>query len=1380
MCKINDQLRQKPVIFLAFANDRVDNAAYLRNLPKELREIRGALEEAKNEGLCEVVERSNASVEDILDVFQDDAYKKRIALFHYGGHANGYQLLLESLAGGHAAAHREGLAAFLARQEGLKLVFLNGCSTEQHALELKGAGIPAVVGTSQSIDDKVAANLAIRFYKGIANGASLERAWLDAEDYIKIQKGAANFRDLYWEGKKEIEDRFPWNIFYKKGAQKVKDWNLPEAAGNPLFGLPEIPQGKLPDKPFLFLNRYERKHAGIFFGRSYYIRELYDRVTDKKSPPIILLYGQSGVGKSSLLDAGLIPRLEKLHMVCFARRDPQKGLWGTLEGVLAGIDAGNVKNTRNTRGLTTAEKWKYIEAETGKPLVIILDQVEEVYTHPNKKLTGEEEDFFEALTSIFGNTSDYPRGKLILGYRKGYHPDIDEKFKHHELDRTPLFVKPLRREDILDVVTGLTRTKCLRDKYNIEVEEKLPVIIADDLLEDKNTPVAPVLQIILTKMWDTSKEDDFSPGREFSVKQYQELRKQMLLLEDFFRQQMEKLKNWNKNVVDSGLALDILKYHTTEWGTACVRNIRDIRQTYRHNRDIDDLVQKLKDFYLLTDAQRKDETSLAHDTLARVVIDEYSDSNRPGQRASRILAAKIEDFKKNKNEICLDEVDLEIVEKGKKGMRVLDNNEEQLVERSRERKARREKEKKRNKNIRVVLVIFIAIFAVFAVIQWKRALNRSRRSEANRLAAIAERVVEKNPTIALRKAEKAYQIDKNKIVTETLQKIYRENNFYKIIAEQEDSISCAAVSPDGRYILTGSAFEDKNAYLWNPRGEQIRILKGHDYSVISIAFSSDGKYILTGSKDRTARLWDLQGNQLEIFKGHRDWVYSAAFSPNGELILTGSRDRTACLWDLQGNQIEVFKGHEKDVLCAAFSPVGKYILTGSVDKTARLWDWQGKELEVFKGHNDWVYSAAFSPDGQHILTGSRDGTACLWDREGNKLQDFNGHSGPVNSAAVSPDGKYILTGSWDKTARLWDLKGTLLQDFKGHESNVTSAVFFPNGQSILTGSWDKTIRRWSLNGTKFQVLGENRAAVNCTAFSPQRQYILTGLKDGTARLWDLEGKEKELKVFSGHNGPVTAAAFSPDGRYILTGSADKTACLWSLRGDKLQDFKGHKDRITSVAFSIDGSNILTASWDNTARLWDRLGKVVHEFKEHKDDVNCAVFSPDGKTILTGSWDKTAILWTLQGDILQRFTSPGSLISCAAFSPDGKHILTGSNDGIDVFARLWDVKGNILQVLTGHKYRISSVAFSPDGSYILTGSWDKTARLWDLQGNELQDFKGHEKKINSVAFSPDGKRVLTGYADKTVRKWEIRMPLEKFLEKGICEKFLGEQLRGEIK
>jgi hypothetical protein len=89
----------KPVIFLAFANDRDDTVGYLRNLPDEARRLRDVLQPAQQAGLCEVEVRTNSTADDIFKVFQDPKYRNRIAIFHYGGHANGYQLLLESAEG---------------------------------------------------------------------------------------------------------------------------------------------------------------------------------------------------------------------------------------------------------------------------------------------------------------------------------------------------------------------------------------------------------------------------------------------------------------------------------------------------------------------------------------------------------------------------------------------------------------------------------------------------------------------------------------------------------------------------------------------------------------------------------------------------------------------------------------------------------------------------------------------------------------------------------------------------------------------------------------------------------------------------------------------------------------------------------------------------------------------------------------------------------------------------------------------------------------------------------------------------------------------------------------------------------------------------------
>lgn len=206
----------RPVIFLAFANDHDDTVGYLRNLPDEARRLRGVLKSAEQHGLCEVVVRTNSTAGDIFEVFQDRKYRNRIAILHSGGHANGYQLLLETARGHSAGADAGGLAAFLAQQQGLRLVFLNGCSTQQQSQGLLDANVSAVISTSRSIDDRVAVDFSCQFYQGLASGATIRTAFNEAEAAIRTSEGD-NVRALYFAAGEDPQNQFeagrwPWNL----------------------------------------------------------------------------------------------------------------------------------------------------------------------------------------------------------------------------------------------------------------------------------------------------------------------------------------------------------------------------------------------------------------------------------------------------------------------------------------------------------------------------------------------------------------------------------------------------------------------------------------------------------------------------------------------------------------------------------------------------------------------------------------------------------------------------------------------------------------------------------------------------------------------------------------------------------------------------------------------------------------------------------------------------------------------------------------------------------------------------------------------------------------------------------------------------------------
>ncbi len=178
-----------PIIFLAFANDRQPNGAYLRNLAEEARRLQDTLRTAEQAGLCQVVTQQNVTIDQVFNTFQDARYRNRLGVFHYGGHANGYQLLLETATGATAPAHAAGLAAFLAQQRGLALVFLNGCSTQPQVQGLLDAGISIVIATAQAIDDAVATDFADRFYKALASGATVQSAFHQATSAGQTKSG---------------------------------------------------------------------------------------------------------------------------------------------------------------------------------------------------------------------------------------------------------------------------------------------------------------------------------------------------------------------------------------------------------------------------------------------------------------------------------------------------------------------------------------------------------------------------------------------------------------------------------------------------------------------------------------------------------------------------------------------------------------------------------------------------------------------------------------------------------------------------------------------------------------------------------------------------------------------------------------------------------------------------------------------------------------------------------------------------------------------------------------------------------------------------------------------------------------------------------------
>ncbi len=379
-------------------------------------------------------------------------------------------------------------------------------------------------------------------------------------------------------------------------------------------------------------------------------------------------------------------------------------------------------------------------------------------------------------------------------------------------------------------------------------------------------------------------------------------------------------------------------------------------------------------------------------------------------------------------------------------------------------------------------------------------------------------------------------------------------------------------------------------------------LIGHQGSVLATAISPDGRWLVTGSADRTARLWDLASEDPAassvVLRRHRGRVGAVAVSPDSRWLVTAGDDSIAILWDLTAGDPSttaiVLEGHRGPVHAVAFSFDGRWLVTGggefgSRDNAARLWNLTNQnpaaEPTVLRGHEKPILTVAFSPDGRWVATAGEDATIRLWNLAARypaaEQIVLRGHQGRIGSLAISPDSRCLVSACCDGTVRLWSLapaipsvgheaappNGRSLEPMvlRGHQGHVIIARISPDGRWLATGGCDKAVRLWDLaanDPSARPVLLEGHVGcVKAATFSSDSRWLITGSFDKIVRLWDLTAEDPSTAstVLRGHTGPINALAVSPDGRWLATGAGDtfgdggndNIVRLWDLRLDTL-------------------------------------------------------------------------------------------------------------------------------------------------------------------------------------------------------------------------------------
>lgn len=683
-----------------------------------------------------------------------------------------------------------------------------------------------------------------------------------------------------------------------------------------------------------------------------------------------------------------------------------------------------------------------------------------------------------------------------------------------------------------------------------------------------------------------------------------------------------------------------------------------------------------------------------------------------------------------------------------------------------------------------------------------------RLSAANQNVISAININFTDPTLALRFAERNF--------LEFPESPVAASKFFELLIDEKngkatqsldigrgEDVEFTSFSANGISILVLSKdmLGKRSVKLWNNQGELLGSIpedSAHTRPITAIALSPDGKWALTGSEDKTVNLWKIEDKRFKLFQQYRHdkMVSTVAFSATGDSLVTAARDMKIILWKNTGEKVKEFYD-SRDVLtsrlmnpkiCAlALSHDGNYLLSGLNDGSIAGWSLKQNRtspVQRYRGLNQAITQLTISNDGQNILAGSFDKKAVLWNRNGEVRKVFLDYRKNVTSVAITPTNDKVLIGYDDHQVKVWDIsEGKERLALIGHLSPISS--IFTNGHDVITADTKGMIKEWELHGLKeensFELHKKTLSIVNISSGGSR---LWTGAGD-SLKCWEVDTSELEIirpAVFNQKfESPISAIASTNDTAYIGLQNGD--LIIWDLKKNTgLKPLNGHRGYITAIVISPDKKHILTASRDNTAILWDKEGSPLDTFP-HGDFVNAVAFSPTGERLITGSKDGTAKIWSRHGMLLKELACGQQAIYTVACSPNGKLLFTGTDSN----GRLWDVNVEKLSEdstqNSSQKYDyveiqadFNPMAFFPNGEWILGSSEKGIASIWDLRGFKLTDYTHDNVEIKQMGFLPQGQGFYTA-SGKKIKFWISPFHyLENFVESYSDKELAGKSFK----
>jgi WD40 repeat protein len=1134
-----------------------------------------------------------------------------------------------------------------------------------------------------------------------------------------------------------------------------------------------------PVSPYKGLAAFEDSDldALLFFGRE---REIEVIAANLIAARITILYGPSGVGKSSVLCAGVAHRLRQeqgAEVIVFSS-------WAG-DPVLALVEAAGGSGDSLVDALADASD------RAGGDLYVVLDQFEELFLYHHEGGT-----FAQQLAQLLRRGG--LRVNILIGMREDSLARLDalkasipnllsNRLRLERLDRfagTAAILGPIQRYNELAAADG-----------EVALEPRLEQAILDQVTAgrveiaaagrgipltapDESRIEAPYLQLVLARLWEVERSRG---SRTLRLSTLRELGGAEHIVEDHLERAMAELTPREK-----GAAAAMYNFLVTPSGTKIAHGIRDLAGYASVDEgEASDVLQRLTAERIVrassTNGPSTTRYEIFHDVLADAVVawrtryeaERALEAERVQhrQRQQRLLAifaaalvaftvmAAVAVYALAERSNARHQASLAEAQQAKAEHLLTVAQTAKAREATAARKARANAKAARENERRAEN----ALAAEQTARQGERqALTRAQGAEATaKVAAASERVQASNARRQQRRAELAgarVRHQRNIVRAQKLEadaRVLLDEDPEKSVRRSLGALRAYRAAKLRPPISVEDTLRDGLVQL------RLRAVLPGRGPVHIVRFSPAGELVFVGGRGG-ARLYDLQhGYAVRRLLPAID-VADAAFSPDGTTVVAAGNDRAAHVWDVQSGAELATLPHDGPVLSVAFSPDGRLIATGSADGTARLWTAAGGLPVASWSHQrgargDDVISVAFSPNGKRLLTvgGNRFARVFDVDRLTEAFPDGLNNVVLVNAATFSHNGRWIATAGGDEFVRLWNADtGAPGPVFRG-TGRVNDLAFSPDDTLIATAGTNDTIARvWNIaQQSSSAIITIHRSGVQAVAFTGDGNSVITAGRDGNAYVHAAVGGFLQATL-TGHHAPLGGVTVSPNGDLIATWSDDGTARLWDARlGSNAGEIARHNvppDGTTApvVGFSADGRHMFSAGPDGVARLWGPRGRV--ELLHHNGAINSAAFSRNSTRLITGSDDGTARVWRTRDGRLLAVLRNDAPVTVARLTPNGRLAVTAGRGVL----RVWNVATQAVVREYKQSGAINDAELSRDGKRVATGASDGTAAVFGVTRQTEMILGRHSDEVTAVAFSPNGSQLATASDDLMARIWNL--------------------------